>query len=270
VRQLKILVSNDDGIEAIGLRFLVHAASKFGEVFVSAPRYQKSASSQAVTLLQPIKVEEFSIPEAKKAFAVYGTPADAAKFGLYEAFPDCNIVLSGINAGPNLGTDILYSGTVAAAAEAAIMGKFGIAVSVTDYKPTEEVLSWILPSLEATLHFIFQLIDEKPTISSKLFNVNIPPLPLEEIKGVKFTFQNPFFWFDKFKPCFSPHGIKYYWLTGEKTNILTAPNSDEIAVKNGYISITPLTVDMTDYTTLKELNNITVNLESFISRDSPY
>lgn len=240
---LKILVSNDDGIYAEGIFTLVKELSKIAKVFVVAPDRERSATAHAITMHKPLRAEKVEIfgPEVT-AFKINGTPSDCVKLALdalLEEPPD--FVISGINRGPNLGTDVIYSGTVSAAIEAAIYGIPAIAASVTAY---EEI------SFEYPAEFIRKLcgsIKNKEFPKDSLLNVNIPNLEREKIKGIMITHLGT----RKYKNCFhkrcDPRGKDYFWLAGEVIEDLLDIDSDVWAVKNGYISITPIHFDLTKY-----------------------
>lgn len=174
---MHILVSNDDGITAEGLRVLTEIASAFGTVYVSAPAQQCSAMSQRLTIFQPIRVTEAEVPCAEKAWCVEGTPADCVKLAIRHLMPERpDLVLSGINKGFNSGFDIPYSGTVGAAMEGLMNGVPAIAVS-TDFEGG-------LPTVRAVLPGILEKIIGTDPGEGCIYNVNVPVLPPEEIKGI--------------------------------------------------------------------------------------
>lgn len=244
-----ILLTNDDGIHAEGLRFLKLAAEKLGFVSIVAPEAEQSAVGHAITLYDPIRAREFSKDGIFYGYGIGGTPADSVKLGVYsilERPPD--LVLSGINDGANLGINVLYSGTVSAATEAAILGVPAMAVSIAQKK--NPPFAWAVPHVEA----LGQWILRNGLPSGVALNVNIPALPPAEIKGYKITRQG----IAKFRECFErredPRGNYYYWLTGEATADDKAEDSDVVALREGYVSVTPLFYDLTAHAHANDLS----------------
>ena len=249
---MRILVSNDDGIYARGIRVLAERLSRDAdnEVFVVAPDRERSATGHALTLHKPIRVEEIEYDGAVKgAWWTTGTPSDCVKFavqGLLDQAPD--IVISGINSGPNLGTEILYSGTVSAAMEGAILSIPGIAVSLVGRHGKH---------YEVAAEFVARLIKVLPWSSLPkrlLLNINVPNLPASSIKGVVFTELGLREYNDRYEKRVDPRGKTYYWLAGEALEEGETENSDVRAVHNQLISITPVTFNMTDRQTLTQLS----------------
>jgi len=245
---MKILLSNDDGVHAAGIRVLAEALSTSHEIFVVAPDRERSASGHSLTLHKPLRAEPLrNYLNGVKAWQVNGTPSDCVKIGVLALVPDkIDLIISGINRGANLGTDILYSGTVSAAMEGTFMGFPAIAVSVTAFDDTY---------YETAAIFIKKLIEniKKEVIPPyTLLNVNVPSMPFENIKGVKFTRlgirkYNDFF--EKIKL----HGKSYYWLKGDIIKVENHEDSDIVAIENDYISITPLHYDLTLYSFIDEI-----------------
>ncbi|HEY9870399.1 MAG TPA: 5'/3'-nucleotidase SurE [Candidatus Obscuribacterales bacterium] len=249
---MRILVSNDDGIYARGIRVLAHRLSRDAdnEVFVVAPDRERSATGHALTLHKPIRVEEIEYEGAVKgAWWTTGTPSDCVKFavqGLLDQPPD--IVISGINSGPNLGTEILYSGTVSAAMEGAILSIPGIAVSLVGRHGKH---------YEVAAEFVARLIKVLPWSwlpRRILLNINVPNLPAASIKGVAFTELGLREYKDHYEKRLDPRGKTYYWLAGEAVEEGETEDSDVRAVNNQKISITPVTFNMTDRQTLSQLS----------------
>jgi 5'-nucleotidase len=240
---MKILVSNDDGINAPGLKVLVDAVDGLGEVFVVAPNRERSACGHSLTMHEPVRAKEVQ----KNVWSVSGTPADCiflATHKLLQAKPD--IVVSGVNPGPNLGFDVFYSGTVSAAREGIISGMKGVAVSLaTPYNATAESYHW-----ETAKHYarmmIEQALESKYDPKSAVINVNVPNQPMEGIKGVKVTTQG----FRHYAPAIiakkDPRGREYYWIAGTYEGYEKEPISDCQAIDQDYVSITPLGLDTTN------------------------
>jgi 5'-nucleotidase len=235
-----ILLTNDDGIHAEGLRHLSMAAARLGEVAIVAPESEQSAVGHSITLYDPIKAHEISKNGEFYGYGINGTPADSVKLALHSLLPrPPSLVISGINNGANMGINVLYSGTVSAATEAAILGVPAMAVSIAQKKSPP--FKWAIPHIEAVGGWI--LTNGLP--SGVAFNVNIPALPPEDVQGYRFTRQG----LGKFKEYFEqredPRGNLYYWLSGEVQPQEHHPDSDFVALRQGYVSITPLFYDLT-------------------------
>ncbi len=230
-----ILVSNDDGIEAEGLRVLEEVAGEFGEVWTVAPLEEQSASSHRITIGRDIRVYKFG----PKRFAVDGSPADAVLIGLFGILPrQPHIVLSGINAGYNLSEDVFYSGTVAAAREGAMYGFRAIAFSLE----RSENIMW-----ETARKVVKKILENFIDLEGfKLLSVNIPSIPWEDIKGFRWTFLGS----RVYKTPVKVEGENLFRIEG-KPVFRMPPGSDVHAVREGYVSITPLGFDLTDWEILK-------------------
>ncbi|MFN5954147.1 MAG: 5'/3'-nucleotidase SurE, partial [Dolichospermum sp.] len=249
---MKLLISNDDGISALGIRTLANTLAAAGhEVTVVCPDRERSATGHGLTLLQPIRAEmvESVFDPDIKAWACDGTPSDCVKLALWallDSAPD--LVLSGINQGANLGTEILYSGTVSAAMEGVIEGIPSVAFSLTshthkDFQPAAKFAEVLVAKIAA-----------QPLPESMLLNVNVPPISWEEIAGVTLTRQCVRRYVDVFNKRTDPRGKTYYWLTGEVIENLEPPLElnlpkdiplDIHAIEKNYISITPLQYNLT-------------------------
>jgi len=251
---LKILITNDDGIHAPGIHTLAETLAARHEVYVVAPDTEKSASSASITLRYPLKVKEFtpaSKTAVKKFFQVNGMPADAVKIALgvilAEDMPD--ILISGINHGENMGVDIRYSGTVAAAFEGLFFGLPSIAVSTATFSSN--------PKYSTAAEFIFNNLDKlyarcREFDNRCVLNVNVPSVESSSLKGSKITRVNNFRYRDDYKAISDPSSFVHYWLSGHKEKIETDENTDLIAVQNGFVSVTPLQLDMTDFKALEK------------------
>jgi len=249
---MKILVSNDDGIFAEGIRSLANGLAAVGhEVVVVCPDRERSATGHGITLHQPIRAEivKSIFDDGIEAWACSGTPADCVKLALYyllETKPD--IVLAGINHGPNLGTDILYSGTVSAAMEGIVENIPSIAFSLGNYTSREfEVAVKFAQSL-------VQKIESQPLENLMLLNVNIPAVKETEIAGVKITRQGIRRYIELFEKRVDPRGKTYYWLAGELQEEVEDNNDEPSVAKlptdiqamgEKYITITPLQYNLT-------------------------
>ncbi|HEU4903741.1 MAG TPA: 5'/3'-nucleotidase SurE [Flavisolibacter sp.] len=236
---MNILIANDDGIYSPGLAALAKIARKFGEVRIMAPDVERSSASHAITAHLPISYKKANIPvEGVQAFKVNGTPADCAALGTHLAKTD--VVLSGINMGPNLGNAMWHSGTLAAAKQAVLLGVRGIALSTPAGKeePDFEALA---PFVEETLNIL--LHDDRLA----LYNVNFPPKP----KGIMWTRQSVRLYDNRIEPGIDPMGRKHYWFTVIPLEP-AEEGTDRWAVENGYVSITPLRLDLTDEAELQK------------------
>ena len=247
---MNILVANDDGIEARGIKELLKALSAKASVYVCAPDGQRSASGHGITVSTHITAKEVEFEGAQLALKLSGTPADCVKLGmkiLADRGIDIDMVFSGINHGGNLGTDVLYSGTVSAAIEGSICGVPSVAVSVNSHEAQH---------FEYACHLAVEALEKsKGRISpDTVLNINTPNLPREEIKGLKYTTLGNREYKEFFKPVDIGDGIKAYRYTGEPVVYEGLPDTiDVIAMQEGYATITPVHRDLTDYKMIEEI-----------------
>jgi 5'-nucleotidase len=237
-----ILVSNDDGIHSDGIKKLVSALRRVGMVYVVAPDREQSAASHSLTLHRPLRVQD----AGRNMFAVDGTPTDCINIainGLLPRRPD--IVVSGINRGGNLGEDVIYSGTVSAAMEATLMDIPSIAMSLVGKDAFDFRLAAAFASRLAR-HVLKHGLPK-----DTLLNVNVPQV--KHIKGHKITKQGKRFFTDVVVEKTDPRGKKYYWIGGNMVRWEGGDEADFYAVNNGFISITPLHLDMTNYCSIDEM-----------------
>jgi 5'-nucleotidase len=247
----RILLSNDDGIFAPGLLALRKALADAGfQVTTVAPDRPRSASSHAITLHKPLRVAEVELADGSPGYAVSGTPSDCALIGLDEITKgEVDLVVSGINHGPNVGWDLIYSGTVAAAMEATILGFKAIAVSTSSY---DKHLHY-----ETAARFIAQKL--APQVikngipAGTLLNVNVPNLPEAEILGVKLCQQGERRYIDRVMKRDDPMGRPYYWVGGKPDGAAGRPGTDIEAVDSGFISVTPIDMDLTNQPLMQAL-----------------
>ncbi len=232
---MNILVVNDDGIEAYGLKLLAEKVKRFGNVYVVAPETEQSAIGHGITIHDPMKlIERKDFSANIKAWSLDGKPADCVKFAIYGLGLKIDIVLSGVNNGPNLGTDIIYSGTLAGASEAVILGYPAVAFS-TDFghfEVVEKELDCILDKLVNT-----DIPDKENVI-----NVNFPSGSFKSSKGIKVTEQGH----RPFSHEYEPEG-DMFWARGTWKDFKNEPDTDVDAYENGYISITPIQINRTNY-----------------------
>ena len=234
---MKILISNDDGIFAPGIAALVRAFSAAGhEVFVCAPDSQRSAASHSLSIARPITVREETFPGAVRAYAIGGTPADCVKLGLKVLCPEAEAVVSGVNHGYNVGTDILYSGTVAAAMEGAINGRIAMAVSQAQGRTEFDRASALAAKL-------FETLAAHPLAPMSVLNVNYPAR--EEAKGVVTAVMEELIYDEVYTPSTADDGTRIYTLNGVIEEGIR--QSDDYAkLEEGFATVTVLHYDMTD------------------------
>jgi 5'-nucleotidase len=251
---MKIFLTNDDGFQAPGIQVLYRELCRRHEVVMVAPDREKSAVSHGITLHHPVRLHKIEGAAGKsRIYAVDGTPADCVKLGLAECFstpPD--LLISGINPGSNLGIDINYSGTVAAAREGTLNGITSLAVSVKagpvmDYDPLARFIS----NLAGTL-------SERGLPPGTFLNINAPDIAFAKIRGVKITCQA----FDNLSRCFEkrkdPKERCYFWY-GTQLPVSGAPDTDVHAISQNYLSITPIRCDLTDYRAMAEMPDISIH-----------
>lgn len=248
---MKILIANDDGIYAEGIRHLTDALSEIADVYVCAPSTQKSACGHGITIHNTIKVEEVEYEKAVMAFSIDGTPADCVKIGLdflMEKGVDVDMVFSGINMGGNMGTDVLYSGTVSAAIEGALCGKPSVAVSIDASRPQNYEVAKTLAKRVAQL-------DIKNMGNEVVININTPDLPRDQIKGIKVVGLGVREYDDWFEAVESNDGHNHYQYSGRPVfrEDYDSDSNDIGASQAGYATITPLHYDLTNYELMRKL-----------------
>jgi 5'-nucleotidase len=246
---MNILVTNDDGIHAPGLTVLFQELRDLGKLTVVAPESEQSAVGHAISLNQPLRVRPVSLDGETPGWAVIGTPADCVKIALAELLTEPpDLVVSGINLGPNVGINVLYSGTVSAATEASILGVRALAFSLNTYKQADFVRAAHLA--RRVLARLFEWPGWTPQIC---LNVNLPDLPPDQVRGVKFTRQDVGPLVEHFERRVDPRERIYYWLA--EINERQAPDlsTDLGALEAGYVSITPIHHDLTHYPSLEDL-----------------
>lgn len=249
---MRILVTNDDGIHADGLLALADALSDTASVTIVAPERERSAGGHAITLHKPLRITRVNISHTlAEVYGTNGTPADCVVLGLLdvvEEVPDC--VVAGINRGPNLGEDLMYSGTVSAAMEAAIMGVPAFAISVADYDAAD---------FDVAARFAADLavrIGRAGLPEESFLNVNVPNLPADQIRGAKVTSLGRRRYKGRLEKREDPRGRTYYWLGGDPTATDLTEATDTGAVANGWISVTPLHFDLTHFALMDEMRKL--------------
>jgi len=243
-----ILVTNDDGVDSEGLLKLKQALAEVAPVAVLAPNRNWSASGHSKTLDRPLRVAKVTLADGSRAFSSDGSPSDCVALAFLGMVPERpTLVVSGINKGPNLAGDITYSGTVAAAMEAIVIGVPSIAVSLADY------YEW---DFEYAASFTAQLASHVLTeglAPDVLLNVNVPHLPRDEIKGVRVTRLGRRVYRSELIKRTDPFGRDYYWIGGEIPTGDLTEGTDVAAVHEGYVSVTPIHLDLTNHTLIEQL-----------------
>jgi len=243
-----ILITNDDGIVAPGIKALIEVASTFGEVVVVAPDSPQSGQGHAITLEAPLRLRKVDPFNGIEAYECSGTPVDCVKLGRNVILKDreIDLCLSGINHGSNSSINVIYSGTMSAAMEASLEGIDSIGFSLCEYgfdanfTEAKKVVKKLIP-----------MMLEKKLENCKLLNVNIPKG--SEIKGIKVCSQGKGNWIEDFQEGEDPRGQKYYWLTGKFVNVDHREGTDNWALENGYVSVVPTGHDLTIYEALESL-----------------
>lgn len=241
-KKLNILVCNDDGIDAPGIFALVKELRRIGEITVVAPAKPQSAVGHAITMNFPLRVREYHRDGKFFGFAVDGTPADCVKLAIRALLKKKpNLLVSGINHGSNTAISIIYSGTVSAATEGTIFGIPSIAISLTTYAKAD------FRYAAKFARKLAQKVADEGLPEGTLLNVNVPPIPEKEIRGVLVTRQGKARWDDRFDARRDPANKEYYWLTGRLEETDKGLQFDQSAVRGKYVSVTPIQYDLTDY-----------------------
>ncbi len=248
-----ILVTNDDGITAPGVRALIDMMNEIGEVYVVAPDSPQSGMGHAITINSTLFCEKIKIdegPQSDREWACSGTPVDCVKLAITRILPRRpDICVSGINHGSNSSINVIYSGTMSAAVEAGIEGIPAIGFSLCDFSYSADFY--------AAKEFIQKIVREsinKEMPNGMILNVNIPKLPKEQIKGIKACRQANAVWEENYDERKDPRGRTYYWLTGEFKNLDKGEDTDENALSEGYVSVVPIQYDMTAHHFISDLN----------------
>jgi len=247
-----ILVTNDDGITAPGLRALVEAVQHLGEIYVVAPDSPQSGMGHAITINSPLRLDQVDMSGEHNWYQCSGTPVDCVKIAIDKILhrkPD--LCVSGINHGSNSSINVIYSGTMSAAMEGAIEGIPSIGFSLLNYSLDAD--------FSASIHYASQIASNVLSSglpSGTLLNVNIPNLPLSSMKGVKVCRQANAKWVEEFDERLDPNKRKYYWLTGKFVNNDIGEDTDEWALANGFISLVPVQFDFTAHHAIPFLNQM--------------
>ncbi len=242
---MRVLVTNDDGYPAVGLRVLASAAEALGGVTIVAPDREQSATSHSLTLHHPLRAH----PMPSGGWTVDGTPTDCVMVAVSELLDERpDVVLSGINHGPNMGEDVLYSGTVSAAMEATVLGIPAISFSYSGDR-FDDLEGWEKP----VRRLLLSMLDEDSFPEDTLLSVNLPPLPPDRVRGVRVTSLGRRRYSDSITRALDPSGREYFWIGGGVSEWSGSPDSDFRAIADGMVSVTPLHLDLTNYGLLEEV-----------------
>jgi 5'-nucleotidase len=240
---MKILITNDDGIYAEGIKTLYAALAGLGEITVVAPDTERSAVGHAITLSDPLRVKNVDRGGRFFGYAITGTPADCVKIAIRAILKDRpDIVVSGINLGPNVGYSVLYSGTVSGATEGAMLGIPSIAVSLGTFENPDYSYA-----AEFARNMVQLVVENKGLPQGTLLNINIPAVSKDQIKGVRIVRQSKRAIEERFDKREDPRKRTYYWLTGEVIESDGQEDADIEALRQNYVSVTPIHCDMTNY-----------------------
>ncbi|WP_366921857.1 5'/3'-nucleotidase SurE [Metallumcola ferriviriculae] len=244
---MRILLTNDDGINAKGINVLYQHIKELGETYIVAPERERSASGHGITVHKPLRADE----REKRQYAVSGTPADCVKLALEALMPaPPDLIISGINLGPNLGTDVLYSGTVSAAVEGIMAGIPSFAVSLVSHDGDSDFNS----AAEVTAKLCRRVhLNEVPP--ETLLNINVPAVQYQQLKGIKITTLGLRRYVDAVQERKDPRGKSYYWLAGRVEDISAGDDTDIAAVNEQFVSLTPVHFDLTNYRILEQIRS---------------
>ena len=251
-----ILITNDDGVASKGILALTQLAREFGEVAVIAPDKSCSGMSHAITMYHPLFATEVDLGQDYPVYSCNGTPVDCIKLALDELFLDRqpDLIISGINHGSNSNISVIYSGTMGAASEGAVCGITSIGLSLTDHS--------IDADFTPAVHYGRIVIDwvlgmEESVRQGMCLNVNVPDIPLQDIKGMRVCRQTRGCWHEKFVKRVDPQGRAYYWMSGEFYNDdPDKEQTDDWGLGNAYVTIVPVQMDLTDYARIDTLKSL--------------
>lgn len=253
-RQRLIFVTNDDGFSSRGFAAAIEVARRFGDVVAVAPAVSQSGKSQAITIYEPLYFQTVRKEEGLEIYSLSGTPVDCVKFAFDYLLGDrrVDLVLSGINHGSNSAVNVLYSGTMGAAIEGAFYGCPSIGLSLLSHDENAD--------FEASVHYGVQIVESVLGSGMPMplcLNVNVPVAPLSEIRGIKVCRQTRGCWHEEFYSRRDPRDREYFWLQGAFCNAEPeAEDTDEYALANGWVSVVPVQVDMTDYSRMEPLHKL--------------
>ncbi len=247
-----IFVTNDDGISAPGILFLVKVAKKFGEVVVIAPDKPQSGMGHAITINSTLRIQKTDYHKITTEYSCSGTPVDCVKMAVNNILPKKpDLILSGVNHGSNSSINVIYSGTMSAAIEGALEGAGSIGFSLCDYSIDAD-----FSQIEKFVEKIISGVLKNKLPEGVCLNVNIPKLKVDEIKGIKVCRQAKANWVEEFEERHDPYNRAYYWLTGKFVNFEPqSTDTDEWALANGFISVVPTQCDLTAHAQIEKITN---------------
>lgn len=257
-RKPLIFITNDDGVDALGLKTIINVAKEFGRVVAIAPETTQSGMSHAITMSRPLSLRLVSTSEDVEVYALSGTPVDCVKMAFDHLLAEetVDLTISGINHGSNSAINVLYSGTMGAAIEGSFYGNPSLGLSLTDHDANADFTAAAYYSRQ----LIADILASKPQTPMCL-NVNIPIGTLDELKGIKLCRQCKGYWKEEFVCRKDPRGKDYYWLAGDFLSLEPeATDTDDWALANGYVSVVPIQIDLTNYQQMNFLNGALHNL----------
>lgn len=248
----RILISNDDGVNAPGLQALIEVAMEYGDVTVVAPEHGMSGMSHAITMKTPLFLRKVRQSEGLMVYACQGTPVDCIKLAMDNVLTEePTLILSGINHGSNSNMSVIYSGTMGAAMEGSMYSIPSIGLSILTHAEDAD-----FTACKAIAHKVISKVINNPITEKLCLNVNIPNIPLEEIKGIAVCRQSLGCWKEDFVKRISPDGRDYFWLTGDYyPSEPESTDNDEYFLKNNYVAIVPVQTDLTDYKSLNKMKD---------------
>lgn len=244
-----IIVTNDDGITAPGIKALIEVAGNYGEIVIIAPDKPQSGVGHAITLSSTLRINKVKVIDDLEGYSCSGTPVDCIKLAVNEIIPrKPDLIVSGINHGSNCSINVIYSGTMSAAIEGVLEGIPSIGFSLLDYSIEAD-----FSAAKKVAGRIIESVIKNKLPKNTCLNVNIPKLSEEEIMGIKICRQANANWEEKFDKRIDPSGREYYWLTGEFKNYDEGTDTDVCALSNNYVSVVPTQVDLTAYNAIETL-----------------
>ena len=246
---MKILLTNDDGYDSPAIAALIEELHSIATLYLATPEQQQSGTGHSITVFDPIKFRPRQREHVEAAWSMYGTPVDCVKIALTALLPvKVDLVVSGINIGANLGNDVLYSGTVSAAAEAVVLGVPALAASLNTFDRNADF------SYAAYItRKMVEWMQENRMSADMLFNMNIPAIAADQICGVQMARLGKRNYNNTFEERRDPRGNSYFWLGGRVIEVDAEPGTDIHSVKNGYITLTPIQLDLTNYVLMDAL-----------------
>jgi len=251
-----ILITNDDGITSRGIKAMVDVASKFGRIFVVAPDKPQSGMGHAITVNTGLGVTPYHFEKTEQAYSCTGTPADCVKLAIYHLMKEKpDLCLSGINHGANVSINVIYSGTMSAALEGSLEGVPSAGISLCNNDVNRDLIA-----VKKATKAIIEMMLKHPHDNNLCLNVNVPDIPVNKLKGIRFCRQSKGNWKEFYEEHKSPDGGEFLWLTGKFENLeKRMKDTDLWAIDNGYVSVVPIHADMTNPTELQKIKHWDIN-----------